>query len=201
MPTQRREAPFTPCCCILEDMTLGLAVADSDGIFAAIESEGLPARGTTIAALTLNSKILELQSGPEILVLAAGGLDHWSHVAGCYVRQRSLTDAADEVRHLLDECMGPENRAFGLLFGFDGCSPQCYRINRFLGEDATSLSEERLADVQPIGDPTLALPAKEDAERDIAIGTDCLASLVGAIERRFPAKGMRRPTHVRVIRP
>lgn len=183
-------------------MTLGLAVADAHGIYLAIESEGLPTAGSSsshLLPLLLDSKILQLQTAPEVTALCAGGLAHWLYVADHYKKQPTLVDATTEIMRLLDGCMSSENQAYGLICGFENIVPKCYRINCFLGNVSAIKQEESLDNVRAIGDPALAQLATVSASHAIGKGTEKLLSLVEAIQQRLPAKGIRGPIHVRVM--
>lgn len=182
-------------------MTLALATADADAIYLAIESEGLPAAAPVPPYRVLTSKLLELQSSPEIVVLAAGGLEHWCYVAGNFGRQATVTAAAEEVKRLLDLCMSQRNQAFGLVCGYEQGMPKCFRVNRLLNTAQATNEEVFLSVVQPLGAQDHARAAQDHATDSINGGTNKLAALVQAIEQRFPGPLIRRPVHVRTMRP
>ena len=182
-------------------MTLALATEDAYGIYLAIESEGLPAAGPAPTHLVLSSKLLDLQSAPEVAVLAAGGLEHWCYVAANYVKQSSVTAAAIEVKRLLDLCMGQQNQAFGLVCGYENGASKCFRVNRFQNTPEATNEEVSLSIVQPLGAPDHTSAAQDCATNSIGNGINKLMALVQAIEKRFPGQLIRRPVHVRIMRP
>ena len=186
-------------------MTLGLATCDEDGIYLAIESQGLPTAGslsTHQAALLINSKILELQSEPEIVALVAGGLEHWLYVATKYSKQSCVTAAAHEVVSLLNSCMCPHNQAFGIICGYSDGVAKCYRVNREQHVSKTELLEDvSLKEVQCLGFHEYAKLAKDDASNAINNKIPPLLALIDAIQRQFPKPNIRPPIHVLIIRP
>ena len=115
-------------------MAVGLAVADSGGMYLAIKSQALARPGRATRRRALCSKLIELQSDPCVYALVAGGLDHWTHVADLYSRQLGVRPAVDEVLRLLDECMTPPDQVFGLACGHKAGEAVCYRVNGRLGE-------------------------------------------------------------------
>lgn len=185
-------------------MTLGLATCSDDGIYLAIESEGLPAAGPSLthkSHLLIDSKILELQSNPQVIVLAAGGLEHWSYVAANYSSKSSVTSAAAEIVRLLNLCMSTKNRAYGLVCGYESGDPKCYRITRHANTQAAEAPKEvSLTQVQCIGAERHAKAAKDCAANAIGNQVQPLLALVEAIQRRFPGEDIRRPIHVFVMR-
>jgi len=184
-------------------MTLGLATCDKDGIYVAIESQGLPVAGPIVKhrfPLLLDSKILVLNVHPKVVVLVAGGLDHWAYVVANYSSTLPVRDAALEIVKLLDSCMTENNKAFGIVCGYDKGTPRCYRINRHLNTIKTeSPSEEKLADITALGD--YADDAKKTALDAINNKVHPLVALVEAIERLFSRDDIRGPVHSLVIRP
>ena len=179
-------------------MTLGLAVSHNNAIYLAIESQGLPTSSATIPHLAITSKIIELQVDPEIVVLAAGGLDHWAFVAQRYLHNSSVANAVDSVKRLLDSCMGPSNRAFGLLCAIEDSQPVIWRIGR---EQSTPLAVASIVDsstVQPLG-----IDASRDAASQAmdAINRQVhpMVALITSIEGRFELPDTRRPLHVRTV--
>jgi hypothetical protein len=185
-------------------MTLGLAVGEEDAIYLAIESEGLPTscRGPGSLPgsrrLLLESKIIDLQFDPSFSVLCAGGLDHWCHVAANYLRRQTLLEAAEEIRELLDCCMTPNNRAFGVVCGFVKGVATCYRIDRDQAAHAT-ISDNAIAldHVEPIG--LYDQQATSLAKQLIASGTDKLHAIVAGIDSQIGQRLVRRPIHVRIM--
>jgi len=176
-------------------MTLGLAIGNESGIYLAIESEGLP-------CLLIDSKIVELQTAPDVVALVAGGLEHWSCVVANYsTGQPSVTRAAEEVCYRLDKCMNDQNEAFGLVCGFEGGAAKCYRVNRSKHTKAEfSPGGCDLSKVQPLGCKSHWAPAQKCATEAIQDSTDPLLALVEAIQQRFPGDCIRPPVHVRVMR-
>jgi hypothetical protein len=187
-------------------MTLGLATCDEKGIYVAIESEGLPIvrSGAPNAVLNsiLDSKIINIQRDPDYVLLVAGGLEHWCYVTERYKNCDSLPVAAQKIMELMDrpECMTDENRAFGLLCGYDKSGqPMCYRISRDRAKCAKCCCEEIFKEIQPIGKyDKEAVKCAKDA---IGAGTDRLAALVQAIESLMDGsrKGIRAPIHAKVL--
>src|SRR5205807_1345822 len=108
-------------------MSLGLVVASDDKrrIYLAIESEG-------VQCDVLDSKLIRLQTHPEMVLLVTGGLEHWRDVRNDFTAQPTIHKASDEIVSLLNKHTKSNNQAFGLLCGFDDGSPVCYRINRSL---------------------------------------------------------------------
>jgi hypothetical protein len=184
-------------------MTLGLATCDKNGIYLAIESQGIPLAGPPVKGdfrLLIDSKLMLLNTEPKVIVLAAGGLDHWSYVAANYTNRPSVTEAALEIVELLDLCMSEENQAFGLVCGYENSAPQCYRINRDVNQKSTNKpSPEQLSDIQAIG--IYGDEAKETAMKSIMRNENPLVALNEAIETLFPNPHIRPPIHSRIIRP
>ncbi len=180
-------------------MTLGLAVGDRSGLYLAIESAGLPLP----ANWPLLAKVHDLQSNPLVAMLTAGGLEHWKDVVQQFRPQASLASAVAEVKRILNDRMGPQNQAYGLLCGYVNGSPKCYRINRALGDNSASSAEEPLSSTRCLGDPTLAHKAAQIADKAIHQGQEKLLALVEAIQEQLPTPGhwVKGPVQVRVIRP
>jgi hypothetical protein len=162
-------------------MTVGLAVASGSRIFLAIESHGLPH--------PLESKIVDLRGHPDAAVLAAGGLDHWYCVRREYKQQANLLSACRKIVGLLNTYMTSENEAHGLLCGFDGGRPVCYRIDRFEHWSAATYREEAVAVVQIIGREYLASKARELAEVENMAGVDWTRAFKETIESLGPVDG------------
>lgn len=185
-------------------MTLGLATFDTNRIYLAIESKGLPARGPLLTNPFMISKIVELQSTPEMVLLTSGGLEHWVYTIAKYSTQNSLKNAANELAKRLDECMAPRNQAFGLLCGFEHGIAEFYQINRFVNQRNTQLvpvvDPSERSDVMVLGDPGHASLAHQNAVDALKKQKDKLSCLVGTIENRFPAKELSRPVHVRTMK-
>ncbi|MBM4029393.1 MAG: hypothetical protein FJ280_28955 [Planctomycetes bacterium] len=184
-------------------MTLGLATCDEHGIYLAIESQGLPLVGPPVKRefrLLIDSKLMLLNTEPQVIVLAAGGLDHWSYVAANYTSRPSVTEAALEIVELLDSCMSEENQAFGLVCGYENSAPPCYRINRGREQKSTDKPKpEKLSDIQEIG--TYGDEARKHARNSPFRKENPLVALIEAIETLFPRPDIRPPIHSRVIRP
>jgi hypothetical protein len=180
-------------------MTLGLAVGDKQGLYLAIESTGLPLP----ESWSLLAKVHDLQNKPLVAMLTAGGLAHWNDVVREFRPQASVASAAAEVTRILDNHMGPQNQAYGLLCGYQEGLPKCYRINRRLGDTAASIAEEPLSSTRGLGDPELAHNATQLADEAILHGHEKLLALVEAIQAHLPTPGhpVKGPVQVRVIRP
>ena len=189
---------------MLATMTLGLLVSDENGIYLAIESQGLLGPEKVVGTRTpwpITSKIIELQAAPTVVVLASGGLDHWNDVARKYSSQPSPTAAAREIVRLLNVNMDAWNQAFGLACGYEDPVPKCYRINRPQGVEAAEfVSEETLGIVQALGEEEHAEISRRNAQRAIGEKVPPLKALVDAIEQRFPGNNIRPPIDVRTIR-
>lgn len=185
-------------------MTLGLATCDKDGIYVAIESQGLPVAGPIVKnrfPLLLDSKILVLNVHPKVVVLAAGGLDHWAYVAANYSSASMVSDVTKEIVRLLNLCMTEKNEAFGLVCGYDNGTAMCYRINRRFGTQTTDAPiKKKLADdIQELG--IYAATAKQTARTAIENKVPPLVALVEAIDSLLSRDSVRGPVHSLVIRP
>ncbi len=168
-------------------MSLGLVFSDGRTIYLASESIGL-------VNVCLRSKIFDLQRGPGFALLATGGLDHWYHVLTSYSRQPTLQAACDEIIRSLNECMSRQNQAYGLLCGFVGIMPTCYRIDRPLNTNAATYSNlDILNVVQAIGIPYHAEAALLHAQIALKSGKDPAIALREAIESRIPGQGLQAP--------
>src|SRR5262245_31289509 len=144
-------------------MTLGLAVSTDQYIALAVESMGVPCVGSHPSTLGLMTKLLLLQSDPEVVALAPGGLDDWYEVARHYSPQRSVTAAAESIKQILDHCMTKNNQAFGLVCGFDAEKAICYRINRSLNTDSATVDAEDLRKIPRLGAENLSDVAQKHA--------------------------------------
>ena len=182
-------------------MTLGLAVADDDAIYLAIESKGLARLKSKPGVQPLKSKLEVLQRNPEIALLMAGGLDHWQYVCHHYKCQNSLDSAADEVACLLDQFTGPNNEAFGRLVGYDRGKARCIKVDRPLETTAAKQSEANLRDVDAIGKYKLACKARRQALEAIQSGEDPLDAITRAIEAQFPHEDLWGPVCTHILRP
>jgi hypothetical protein len=169
----------------------------------AIESQGLPVAGPIVKhrfPLLLDSKILMLNVHPKVVVLVAGGLDHWAYVAAKYSSALPVSGATSEIIRLLDLCMTKDNKAFGLVCGYNNSIPICYRINRNWNTQKTDNPiQEQLLDIQALG--VYAVEAKQTALDAINNKVPPLVALVEAIEHLFPRDDIRGPVHSLVIRP
>ena len=173
-------------------------------IYLAIESQGLPLAGPPVKhefPLLLDSKILKLNTRPQVVVLAAGGLDHWAYVVANYSSSSSVTAATSEIIDLLNSCMTEEDQAFGLVCGYEHGKPKCFRVNRFRNKQQTeSPIEEQLA--KPLGLGDYGEAAKGDAL--LAIKNNerprhPLVALVETIDCYLPRPNVRGPIHSLII--
>lgn len=178
-------------------MTLGLAVGNKDGIYLAIDSLALSAASER----SLQSKIHDLQAKPLAVLLTAGGLEHWSDVVSRYRPQSTIKASTSEVMRILDQCMQTQNQAFGLLCAYEDGIPRCYRINRSVGDQSTSIREENISVTQPLGTHAIAFAAAREADSAIQDGRNMLVALVGAIQARIPGPETEGPIQVRMIEP
>lgn len=132
-------------------MTLGLATCNTDGIYLAIESEGINELSPELQ-WQFNSKLVHINQEPEVVVLTAGGLEHWIEVVKNYKQEKSVDKVASQIVSLLNNCMSESNKAFGLVCGYNNETPECYRINRDLGQKETDEPVyEELESIQAIG--------------------------------------------------
>lgn len=126
-------------------MTLGIAVKIGNQILMGIDSKGVPVpcdsrnRRSQNVRSVFCSKLLFLQRDPDIVVLCAGGTEHWADVKDDFQRQPTLLKTRDRVIEILYPYTRDGGQAFGLLCGFDGNTPRCFRID---GSDASSFEEE-----------------------------------------------------------
>lgn len=116
-------------------MTLGVAVWNGSEILLGIESRAVPVRvnkrlGRMPVHTEFESKLLDLQPVPHFVVLCAGGTQHWADVKDNYEPQGDIQSAVNHVQSLLEQAMRPGEEAHGLLCGFDGKNPMCFRIGR-----------------------------------------------------------------------
>lgn len=125
-------------------MTLGLAYGDESAIYGAMDSFGTSKEG-------MPSKIVVFPS--NLMLLAAGGMFHWREALRDYQPQGPVGVAATTLANAIDRHMTQANRAFGLLCGYEDGEPVCYRLNRFLSENSTSVFRENFNEVRPIGGP------------------------------------------------
>ena len=179
---------------------MGLAVADDDAIYLAIESKGLACLRSDPGVPTLQSKLVELQRNPKIAMLVAGGLKHWQDVLRLYKCQDSLDGAAAKVARLLNECMKPKNQAFGRVVGYDRGKARCLRVDRCLNTTGAKLSEANLREVDAIGDPGLACEARRQTLEAIRNGEYPLCAILRAIEAQFPHERLRMPVCTAILR-
>jgi len=188
-------------------MTLGLATCDDNGIYIAIESQGLPVIGGSLLKLgfplLLDSKILQLNHQPRIVAVVAGGLEHWADVAANFDADTSVKNAAEKVIKLLDTYTNKDNQAYALVCGYEDDRPVCYRINRFEKKDKTEIPiTEKLKCIQAVGSSKYAEKAKEFAKKAIDPGKrHPLVALVESIDSFLPGSMIRYPIHTLVIRP
>lgn len=125
-------------------MTLGLAYGDKSAIYGAIDSFGTSGDG-------MRSKIVVFPS--NLMLLTAGGMIHWRDAINKYEPQGPLGAAATALAERLDRYMNQANQAFGLLCGYEDGEPVCYRLNRAVNDNETSVLREDFDEVRPIGGP------------------------------------------------
>ena len=125
-------------------MTLGLAFSDDEQIFGAEDSFGASADGMPKKLLLLANKVM---------LLTAGGMYHWRDALSGFSPDGTLHEIANALAKRLDSHMTENNKAFGLLCGFENGVPCCYRLNRSIGMKQCKVLRESLGLVQPIGWP------------------------------------------------
>ena len=191
-------------------MTICLATRDDKGIYLAADSVNLPAFCASPSVCTtsaLTCKIVELQRKPEMLLLVAGGLNHWLDVVLKFQKQNSLEDAAERVWLLLDECTSRGNQAFGRLFGYQSGMAHLCRIDRLSESDKPTRGKVEpfpTDHIEPLGRLALDLRAVEKARSAIKAGCAPLAALVQSIGECMdekPDAEVRYPIHSCVLRP
>ncbi|HOW73301.1 MAG TPA: hypothetical protein PKY77_22100 [Phycisphaerae bacterium] len=191
-------------------MTACLAYGKGDRIYLAADSWGLPvvaaadlpdATANNLSKrLLLDTKVIRLQRGLDIVVLAAGGLEHWHHVLTRYERRNSPVQAAEEVKKHLENCTSTGNQVYGLVCGFDPQGiPDCYRVDRLPGSASITTRREKIEDVQPLGIGEV-VGAGQKAKSVIDAGGHPLATLVEGIQG-LCSKGLsvRTPIHCAVL--
>lgn len=179
-------------------MSLGLVVADQNGIYLAAESQGL--RSEVTSQFILPAKVRLLQNDPPLGIVVAGGLVHWKYVFDCYQKHPDIHSACSHIKSLLNECMTRENQAFGRLCGYDGILPVCYRIDRGINENDISVYKvTSLLKVEVIGAEEHAEKARSNTEDAIASGVSHQQALIDAISSCIPGAYVCSPIHLIII--
>ena len=132
-------------------MSLGLAIADGKRICLAIDRKGI---NCPQGKPPIPSKLISLQTAPEIKMLVTGGLDHWREVLRKFTPKATLDDARDEIIKLLEEVTECCNEACALILGCKAGTPICYRVNKLEHQsldNRTGKIAQSLVDPQPIG--------------------------------------------------
>jgi hypothetical protein len=190
-------------------MTLGLATADKEAIYFAIESEGLPQfdlgrrsslQATITSQTVLTSKLIDLQAQPSIVLLASGDLLSWLEVLGSYQRSDSIDQAANKMQQRLDSFATTRWPEFGLLCGFEKSRAMYCRTQRTKNGPVEPSSP--LDRVQPIGlDLIRATVAANEAQAAIDNGVDPLRAIADTIGRHINEPQLRGPIHTMILRP
>jgi len=173
-------------------MTLGLVYGGDQRIDTVIESCGI------FAGLQEKSVIVQ----PGIVVLVAGGLEHWRDAFAAFSPTGTLMECAESLAKVLDQYMTSSNRAFGLVCGYESGDPVGYRINRDVGHGQCTVQREHLRTVQAIGGPKgLNVPEVARRAQDrIQKGEDVPTVLREEIERcRFLTTEVRLPVVSKTI--